>query len=435
MIRRLMFLHDIRPGTSHLRMQLKTILNAVEKHKSFVYSEARWSKNKTTREIEFDVQPRKNSRPICSGCNKKRPGYDRLTARRFEYVPLWAIPVFLVYAMRRVNCPQCGVVVERVAWASGKNQQTNSYRVFLAAWAKRMSWQEVAVVFGTSWDSVFRAVRWVVQWGIAHQDLTNIVSIGIDEIQYRRGHKYLTLVYQLDEGAKRLLYVARDRTEASLNGFFDILSESATSGIQFACTDMLPAYLKVLKARASQALNILDRFHIMKKFGDALDKIRADEARQMKQDGYEEVLKNSRWCLLKRKANLTKKQVVKLRELMKYNLRTMKAYLMREDFQRFWTYTSATWASKFLHEWCQRANRSKIEPMQKLAKTLLKHEPLLLNWFESQGLSSGIVEGFNNKAKLTMRKAYGFKEFETIQIALFHQLGKLPEPETTHRFC
>lgn len=416
-------------------MQLKTILNAVEKHKGFVYSDARWSRNKKLREIEFDVQPRKNSKPICSGCNRKRPGYDRLAARRFEFVPLWAIAVFLVYAVRRVNCPQCGVVVERVPWASGKNQQTNSYRVFLATWAKRMSWKEVATVFGTSWDSVFRAVRWVVQWGIVHQDLTNITSIGIDEIQYRRGHKYLTLVYQLDDGAKRLLYVARDRTEASLNGFFDILTESTISGIQFACTDMLPAYLKVLKARASHALNILDRFHIMKKFGDALDKVRAEEARQMKQDGYEEVLKNSRWCLLKRKANLTKKQVVKLRELLKYNLRSVKAYLMREDFQRFWAYTSSTWASRFLHEWCRRANSSKIEPMQKLAKTLLKHEPLLLNWFESQGLSSGVVEGFNNKAKLTMRKAYGFKEFETIQIALFHQLGKLPEPKTTHRFC
>mgnify|MGYP003457023698 FL=1 len=108
---------------------------------------------------------------------------------------------------------------------------------------------------------------------------------------------------------------------------------------------------------------------------------------------------------------------------------------MREDFNRFWTYTSGTWAGKFLREWCVRANRSKIEPMKKLAKTLRKHESLLLNWFESKGLSSGIVEGFNNKAKLTMRKAYGFKIFENIQIALFHQLGKLPEPESTHRFC
>lgn len=416
-------------------MLLKTILNTVEKHKSFVYSDARWSKRMPGREIEFDVQPRKNSKPICSGCGRKRPGYDCQVARRFEFVPLWAIPVFLVYAMRRVNCPQCGVVVERVPWASGKNQQTNSYRMFLATWAKRMSWQEVATVFGTSWDSVFRAVRWVVEWGIAHQDLTNITSIGIDEIQYRRGHKYLTLVYQLDEGAKRLLYVARDRTEASLNGFFNILSESTINGIQFACTDMLPAYLKVLKARASQALNILDRFHIMKKFGEAIDKVRAEEARQMKADGYEELLKNSRWCLLKRRENRTQKQTVKLRELLKYNLRSVKAHLMREDFNRFWTYTSGTWAGKFLREWCVRANRSKIEPMKKLAKTLRKHESLLLNWFESKGLSSGIVEGFNNKAKLTMRKAYGFKTFENIQIALFHQLGKLPEPESTHRFC
>jgi transposase len=348
---------------------------------------------------------------------------------------LWAIPVFFVYALRRVKCPQCGVVVEKVPWASGKNHQTNTYRVFLARWAKRLSWQEVARVFGTNWDSVYRAVRWVVEWGIAHQDLTNITSIGIDEIQYRRGHTYLTLVYQLDEGVKRLLYVARDRTEASLNGFFNILSPSTIDGIEFACTDMLPAYLKVLKERASHALNILDRFHIMKKFGDALDKIRAEESRQLKEDGYEEILKNSRWCLLKRRLNLTMKQTVKLRELLKYNLKTVKAYLMREDFNRFWTYQSATWAGKFLREWCSRARRSQIEPMQKLAETLTKHESLLLNWFESQGLSSGIVEGFNNKAKLAMRKAYGFREFATIQIALFHQLGKLPEPKSTHKFC
>jgi len=142
-----------------------------------------------------------------------------------------------------------------------------------------------------------------------------------------------------------------------------------------------------------------------------------------------------RRCLLKRKDNLTGKQTVKLRELMKHNLQTMKAYLMREDFNRFWTYRSATWAGKFLREWCILANQSNIEPMKALAKTLTKHEGLLLNWFESQGLSSGVVEGFKNKAKLTMRKAYGFKEFETIQIALYHQLGKLPEPKSTHRFC
>lgn len=412
-------------------MQLKTILNRLEKQSGFVYGDGKWCGDA----IEIELTPRKKSKPICSGCGKRRPGYDHLPTRRFEYVPLWQLAVFFVYALRRVDCPDCGVVVERIPWACGKNQQTKSYRIFLATWAKRLSWQEVATIFGTSWDSVYRAIHWVVSWGIVHREVSGLESIGIDEIQYRRGHKYLTLVYQLDEGAKRLLYVAKDRTEASLHGFFDILDAPTVSGIKFACTDMLPAYLKVLKQRASGALNILDRFHISKKFSEALDKVRAEEARQMKADGYEEVLKNSRWSLLKRRSNLTTKQTVKLRELLKYNLRTVKAYLMREDFNRFWTYSSPTWASKFLREWCDRATRSRIEPMQKLAKTLINHESLLLNWFESKGLSSGVVEGFNNKAKLTMRKAYGFKQFATIEVALYHQLAKLPEPKSTHKFC
>ena len=415
-------------------MQLKTILNSIEKHKSFVYKEARWSAKSAQPEIEIPLCPRSNSKPICSGCRKPRPGYDRLPERRFEYVPLWAIPVFLVYSMRRVNCPDCGVVVEQVPWACGKHQMAYSYRLFLATWAKRLSWKETAEIFGTSWNSVYRAIHWVVCWGLVHRELSSIEAIGIDEIQYRRGHRYLTLVYQLDQGCKRLLYVAKDRTEASLNGFFDIVSDTTRKGIKYACTDMLPAYLKVLKERAAGALNILDRFHIAKKFGEAIDKVRADEHRELKADGYE-TLKHSRWCLLKRKENLTLKQTVKLRELLKYNLKSVKAYLMREDFNRFWTYTSATWAGKFLREWCVRAKQSRIEPFQKLARTLEKHEPLLLNWFECKGLSSGVVEGFNNKAKLTMRKAYGFKEYETIEIALYHQLGNLPEPKSAHKFC
>jgi hypothetical protein len=145
--------------------------------------------------------------------------------------------------------------------------------------AKRLSWKKTASIFGTSWDSVFRAIQWVVHWGIVHRDLTGIESIGIDEIQYRRGHNYLTLVYQLDQGFKRLLYVRKDRTEESLNGFFNLLDSKTIAGIKYACTDRWPAYLKVLKERASATLNILDRFHIAKKFGEALDKGLPDAGR------------------------------------------------------------------------------------------------------------------------------------------------------------
>jgi transposase len=283
---------------------------------------------------------------------------------------------------------------------------------------------------------VFRAVEWVVRWGIANQEITGLEAIGVDEIQYRRGHRYLTLVYQIDAGCRRLLYVAKDRTEDSLRGFFNVTPPDVVAEIRFVCSDMWKGYLNVIAECCSDAVHVLDRFHVMQKFNQRLSDVRAAEAKQLKADGYEPVLKNSRWCLLKRRENLTDKQTVKLKELLQYNLRSVRAYLMREDFQRFWTYRSAHWAGRFLDEWCTRAMRSKIDPMKKMAKTLRRHRELLLNWFHAKGeYSSGCVEGLNGKAKLAMKKAYGFKSYETIQIALYHQLGRLPEPKTNHSFC
>lgn len=415
-------------------MLLETILNRVEKQKGFVYWSVRWGENRQT--LLINIHPHGRSRPVCGDCGRKGPCYDTQEERRFEFVPLWGLAVFFLYRMRRVHCPRCGIKVERVPWCDGKHRTTLSYRVFLARWAQRLSWKETAEVFGTSWDTVFRAVRWVVQWGLVNRELEGVEAIGIDEIQYRRGHKYLTLVYQIDAGRRRLLSVARDRTKESLRSFFRVMPETVVSGLRFVCTDMWKNYLSVIEECCSQAVNILDRFHVMKKFGEAVDEVRREETRRLEADGYEPVLKNSRWSLLKRRENLTAGQTVKLKELLRDNLRSVRAYLMREDFQRFWMYRSPAWAGKFLDEWCLRAMRSRITPMQKMAGTLRRHRELLLNWFRAKGeLSSGSVEGLNNKAKLAMKKAYGFKSYETIEIALYHQLGKLPEPKLTHRFC
>ena len=140
--------------------------------------------------------------------------------------------------------------------------------------------------------------------------------------------------------------------------------------------------------------------------------------------------------MLKRPENRTQKQTAKLRELMKYNLRTMRAYLMKEDFQQFWTYRSPTWAGKFLDGWCTRAMRSRLVPMQEMAGTLRRHRELLLNWFAAKGeLSSGSVEGMNTKAKLALRKSYGFKTDEVYETVLYHELGRLPEHKLAHQFC
>jgi transposase len=175
-------------------MRIQTILNRVEKFKSFVYSDTSLEEQDVGPALVVQIQPRRNSRPVCSGCGRPGPAYDRLEERRFEFIPLWGIAVFLAYRMRRVNCPQCGVTVEMVPWCDGKNHLTTTYRWYLATWAKRLSWSEVASIFRTSWNSVCRAVEHAVEWGLAHRDLSKVTAVGVDEVACRRGHNYLTLL-------------------------------------------------------------------------------------------------------------------------------------------------------------------------------------------------------------------------------------------------
>ena len=167
----------------------------------------------------------------------------------------------------------------------------------------------------------------------------------------------------------------------------------------------------------------------------ALDEIRAGESRRIASEGGVPVLKKSRWLLLKREENLKTEQRFRLRDLLRYNLKTIRAYLLKEAFQQLWDYNSPAWAGKFLDGWCRQVMRSRIEPMKNIARSLRQHRELILNYFRAQKLlSSGVVEGLNNKAKVTMRKSYGFRIFRCLELALYHSLGKLPEPESTHEF-
>jgi transposase len=355
--------------------------------------------------------------------------------RRFEFIPFWGFLVFFLYRMRRVHCRNCGIVVEQVPWSDGKHQSTKAHMLFLAGWARKLSWKETAESFHTSWDKVCDAVEYVVRWGLEHRTLESIRAIGVDEIQYAKGHKYLTLVYQIDPGFIRLLWVGKERTIESFQGFFTVIGEKVAAEILFVCSDMWKPYLDVIADKCVHALHILDRFHIMAKMSKALDEVRSGESKRLVRDGYQPVLKKSRWCVLKRQENLTAKQQVRLRDLLRYNLQTVRAYLLKEDFQQFWTYTSPAWAGKFLDFWCHQVMRSRIEPMKKIARTLRHHRELLLNYFKARKeFSSGVVEGLNNKAKVTMRRSYGFRTFRVLELALYHSLGKLPEPKLTHEF-
>ena len=417
-------------------MLIKTLLNKVERFKSFVYGSIRVMLIGGTEALVIDIAPRRNSRPICPECGKRRTVYDRQPQRLFEYIPIWSFKVYFRYAPRRVKCPEHGVKVESLPWGYGKERMTFSYQVYLARWAKRLSWKETADIFETSWDTVFRAVKFIVDYGLTHRSLEGVTEIGVDEIAVFKGHKYLTLVYQVNAGARRLLWSGPERKAKTLLRFFREFGPERSAKLQFICSDMWAAYLKVIAKKAPQALNILDRFHIMRKFNVAIDEIRRDEVKQFKANGQQNVLERKRWLLLKRPENLSEKQTARMSELLKLNLASIKGYLLREDFQRFWSYQRYDFADRFLENWVTRTLQTDLEPMKKVAKMLRKHKPLILNWFKAKKkLSSGAVEGMNLKAKLTMRKAYGFRTLKCLQIALYHELGKLPEPEYLHRFC
>lgn len=414
-------------------MQLKTILNRLQRYPGFSYGRVTLVDGGA---IEVNVVADGRCRPRCSGCRVPCPGYDRRGVRRFQFVPLWGLAVFFVYAPRRVDCSTCGVKVEHLPWASGKKQLTHAFAWFLARWAKRMSWLEVATVFRISWEHVFRSVELAVEWGLAHRSLDGIRSIGIDEVLWHRGHKYLTVVYQIDQGVKRLLWIGRDRTDETIASFFSWFGTSRNIALEYVCSDMWKPYLKAIAIWAVQAVNVVDRFHVMQKFSKAVDEVRAKEAKALGKKSKGKVLKHTRWCLLKRPENLTEKQEATLKDLLRLNLRTVKAYLLKEDFQGLWDYVSSAWAGKFIDRWCKRAMRSRLEPMMKVAQTIRNHKPLILNWFKAKGqLSSGAVEGLNNKLKVITRRSYGFRTFKATEVALYHTLGQLPEPDGAHRFC
>jgi transposase len=422
-----------------MQLEVKTVLNRIQHFVGFVYQDVRLCGSPGKLRIEARIEPHGGMRARCSECRRPAPGYDRLPERWWLFVPLWGIVTGFLYAPRRVECPEHGVVVEHIPWSEGKRPITTAMMGFLARWARHLSWRQTARAFQTSWEAVYRSVEWFVQWGLAHRSLAGIEAIGIDEIHWGKGKRaenFLTVIYQIDSHCRRLLWVGRRRTQATLRRGLAALGPVVVSGLRYVCSDMWRAYLKVIAAKAPQALHVLDRFHITMHLNQAVDQVRRAETGRLRGRPLAKKLKHMRWKLLRRGSRVRGLAKQRLWGLLRTKLATGRAWMLKETFQDFWRYRSLIWAAAFLDVWCTRALRSRIEPMQKVARMLRTHEELLLNWFRAKGeISSGAVEGLNNKIRVVTRRAYGFRTYDAMEVALFHTLGRLPEPETTHRFC
>ena len=168
-----------------MNLQIRTIMHRVLPIKGFRYAEARWA-DFCSDVIEIEIVPRKNSRGHCSKCDNRGPTYDHLPERSWKFIPLWALPVFLVCSLRRIDCRDCGVHVERVPWATGKLRIADPFRLLLAHWARKLSWKETAESFFVSWNDVFGSIKSVVAYGLQHRSMEGIYAIGIDEIHVRK---------------------------------------------------------------------------------------------------------------------------------------------------------------------------------------------------------------------------------------------------------
>ena len=430
---------DIEPGVKNnaptTQLKVKTLLNRLQPFAGFIYQRI----TLTADTIEVEVQSHAQRRPRCSRCQQSCPGYDRLPPRRWLFVPLWNLPVWFIYAPRRVCCPLHGIVVEHMPWSVGNRPIAAAMMDFLARWARRLSWLETARVFHTSWEAVYRSVAWLVDYGLAHRDLSNITAIGIDDIHWGKGKHdahYLTLIYQIDHGCRRLLWVGRRRTQAILRRGLAELGLPVVGGLKFVCTDMWKPYLEVIRKDVAHALHVLDRFHITALLNQAVDQVRRAESTRLRSQARAAPLKKMRWQLLRRGTRVRGQVRQRLHAIVRSKLATGRAWVLKESFVRLWTYHAPVYASAFLSAWCRHAQHSRLVPLQRVALTLRTHHPLILNWFRAKGeISSAAVEGLNNKVRVVTRRSYGFKAYDALQLALYHNLAHLPEPPLAHKFC
>lgn len=380
--------------------------------------------------LKVSLLPIRRRRLVCSSCGERSKRYDTLVERDWRHVPLWGIAVTLVYSPRRVSCPHCGVKVEQVPWAEGKHQLTTPLVILLATWSRLLALDVVATLFGVSWATVGTAVSQAVAYGLAHRESGRALYIGVDEVSRAKGHVYQTVVYDL--GAKRLLWSGDGRGKETLARFFAEWGAERTLGLVAICCDMWDPYVRVIREVAPQATLVFDKFHLVRHLLKAVNDVRKEEARELKKKD-PDILKGAKYIFLKNPENLTPKQRSRLGILEQMNLKTNRAYILKEAFQRVWKYRSRWGARAYLKKWFWWATHSRLKPMRDFAWLLRRHEDDVLNWFKVP-INNGAVEAMNNNAKAISHRSRGFRTAKWFGIVLLHCMGKMPLPEFTHRF-
>ena len=346
--------------------------------------------------------------PRCSGCTKRRGRYDTLHPRRWRHLDFGGVRVYLRYGLRRVSCRVCGVVAEAVPWCDSTTARfTTRFEEAVGFLVQRCDKTSVQEMFSVAWVTVGQIVERVMQRHRPDDPLEGLMAIGIDELSYRKGHKYVTTV--TDQLSGRIVWAAEGKDAETLTSFFEELGEARCSALAVVTMDMSEAYITVVTQQVPQAQIVFDRFHVQQLVHAALDETRRAEWRRLRGVDEEEAktVKGLRWPLLKNPWNLTRTQARRLSTLQQDNDRLYRAYLLKETFADILNRRQPNVVKDKLNEWLSWASRSRLPGFVKVARTIRTHLDEIVAYIR-WGVTNGIVEGLHNKVRVIIRRAFGF---------------------------
>jgi transposase len=388
--------------------------------------------------VEFDqaaevivatVRPARGQRRRCGQCGRRCAGFDGGEGRRrWRALDLGVVRAYVVADAPRVSCPEHGVVVAAVPWARHGSGFTRAFEDTVAWLAVHTSKAAVSELLRVAWRTVGRVITRVAkETGAGVDRFAGLTRIGIDEIAYKKGHRYLTVVVDHDSG--RLVWAAPGHDAATLGRFFDILGPTRCQQVRLVSADAAEWIAKVVAARCPAAVRCADPFHVVKWASDALDEVRREVWNAARNSGGTTLardLKGARYALWKNPEDLTSRQRRKLAWIAQVNQRLYRAYLLKEELRLVFKLRGVR-ATVLLEAWLGWARRCRIPAFVKLAKSITEHRAAIQATLR-HGLSNGLVESVNTKIRLLTRVAFGFRSPDALIGLAMLSLGGLCPP-------
>ena len=354
----------------------------------------------------------------CPACGSKQIKRRGTKTRMFRTVPIGSKPVFIQFPVQRVECLCCGVIRQaKIQFAEWRRSYTKAFERYALALSKHMTILDVAKHLGVSWGTIKDIQKRYLTRKYKHPRLKNITRIAIDEISIGRGHRYLTVVLDIKTGA--VIFVGDGKGVDSLKPFFKRLKRLKAK-IKAVAIDMSPSYIAAVLENMPESTIVFDRFHVIKLFNDKLSELRRAIHREAEDQLHKNVLKSTRWLLLKNAYNLNedKNEKERLEEALNLNKPLATAYYLKEDLRQIWSQVCRSDAETILFDWIKKAQSTGIAMLKKFAKTLAGHAFGILNYYDYP-ISTGPLEGTNNKIKTLQRQAYGYRDMEFFKLKIF----------------